>query len=159
MGAAINLDWAILGLIALRTTIIYFVLLVGIRIVGKRQVADLSPFDLVVLIVLGNAVQNAMTGEDYTLTGGIVSAVTLLAVNHAVSVAAFRSKRFRRVAEGGPVPVVIRGKMDRQAMRREHVTEDDIITALREHGTLKLEDVELVMLEVDGSVSVIRRGQ
>jgi uncharacterized membrane protein YcaP (DUF421 family) len=159
VGAAINLDWAILGLIALRTTIIYFVLLVGIRIVGKRQVADLSPFDLVVLIVLGNAVQNAMTGEDYTLTGGIVSAVTLLAVNHAVSVAAFRSKRFRRVAEGGPVPVVIRGKMDRQAMRREHVTEDDIITALREHGTLKLEDVELVMLEVDGSVSVIRRGQ
>jgi uncharacterized membrane protein YcaP (DUF421 family) len=147
---------AILAQIALRTGFVYVALLLGLRATGKRQIGQLTPFDLVVLLLVSNAVQNAMTGPDNSVSGGLVAAATLLIVNYTVSHFTVRSKRFRDFVDGQPVPLVICGVIQEQTLRREQMTVEELEAALREHEVSDLEEVELAMLEVDGSISVIR---
>lgn len=151
-----NLNPTILGGIALRTGAIYAALLLGVRLAGKRQIAQLTPFDLVVLLLLSNAVQNAMTGPDTSLSGGIVAAATLILLNVGVSQLRLRFPRFKRFVEGVPVALVVHGQIQHEALRHEQLTEDELLAALREHEASSVDQVELAMLEVDGSVSVIR---
>jgi uncharacterized membrane protein YcaP (DUF421 family) len=157
MGSAFQLDWPVLGGIALRTGLVYAALLLGVRLAGKRQIAQLTPFDLVVLLLLSNAVQNAMTGPDTSVTGGVVAAATLIGLNVAVSRLRWVFPGFKRYVEGVPVALVVHGQVQFQALRHEQLTQDELLAALREHEAASVENVELAMLEVDGSVSVIRR--
>lgn len=143
--------------IAGRTIIVYGVLLAGIRLAGKREIGQLTPFDLVVLLLISNAVQNAMTGPDTSVTGGVVAAATLLVANAGVARLRQRSRHFQRWVEGIPIVLVAHGEIQVRNLLREHMTLEELMAALREHEVRDVRHVELAMLEVDGTVSVIRR--
>ncbi|MCS6806487.1 MAG: DUF421 domain-containing protein [Acidobacteriota bacterium] len=145
--------------IALRTTIIYVVVLLGIRLTGKREVGQMTPFDLVLLLLLANAVQNAMTGPDTSVTGGLVAAVTLLAVNAVVTRMVWRYKKVRRLVEGTPTLLIHQGKILSENLAKERVTEETLRQALREHGIASVTEVALAVLEVDGSISVLKNDE
>ena len=142
--------------IALRTAVIYSVILLGVRLSGKREVGQMTPFDLTLLLLLSNAVQNAMTGPDTTLLGGIVAAATLLVMNSLVAEWSGMNRRFRKIVQGSPSLLVHDGKVVEAHMAREHVTLDELERAVREHGIAHLREVALAVLEVDGSISVLK---
>lgn len=148
---------ASLGEIALRTALVYGFLLLGIRLSGKRQIGQLTPFDLVLLLLVSNSVQNAMTGPDVSVTGGLVAAAMLLLMNSGVAWVRNRNLTFARFVEGVPVVLVDHGEIQHRNLVREKMTEDDLSQVLREHEVTSCDQVELAMLEIDGSVSVIRR--
>lgn len=139
-----------------RSLVVYAAVLVGLRLGGRRELGQLTPFDLVVILLVANAVQNAMVGPDTTLQGGLVSAATLLAANAAVARLRLRSVRVRQLVEGVPVVLVQHGELVTANLRREGITEDEVVAAVREHGEIgDLTQVELAVLESDGSVSVV----
>ncbi len=142
--------------IALRTAAIYMVVLIGVRLSGKREVGQMTPFDLTLLLLLSNSVQNAMTGPDTSLVGGMVAAVVLLVLNYGVAEVSGLNRRFRRVVQGSPSLLVHDGKVVEAHMAREHVSMDELERAVREHGIAHLRDVALAVLEVDGSISVLK---
>ena len=142
--------------IALRTGVIYLVVLVGVRLSGKREVGQMTPFDLTLLLLLSNSVQNAMTGPDTSLIGGVIAASTLLLLNYAIGTVSGKSRGFRRVVQGEPSLLVHDGKAIETHMAREHVSMDELQRALREHGISHLCDVALAVLEVDGSISCMK---
>ena len=152
----LNFDITQLLTIALRTAIIYFFVLIGLRLSGKREVGQMTPFDLVLLILLANTVQNAMTGPDTSLTGGIIAASTLLIVNFLVAKLTFSNKQFRHAVEGSPTILVRNGQVLTENVKAENVTNEDIMQALREHGIDEIADVALAVLEIDGSISVLK---
>ena len=145
--------------IALRTLVIYIVVLIGIRLLGKREVGQMTPFDLVLLLLIANAVQNAMTGPDTTVTGGVVAAVTLLMANALVTRIVFRHKKIRRWIEGSPTLLVHSGAIVQQNLTKERISPDELQQALREHGIESVKDVHIAVLEVDGSISVLRKDE
>ena len=142
--------------IAGRTAAIYLLILLGVRLSGKREVGQMTPFDLTLLLLLSNAVQNAMTGPDTSLAGGAVAAGTLLVLNYGVAEVAGFNRRFRRFVQGSPTLLVHNGSVLEAHMAREHVTLDELQRALREHGISNLKDVALAVLEVDGSISCLK---
>ncbi|MBX7131271.1 MAG: DUF421 domain-containing protein [Fimbriimonadaceae bacterium] len=149
--------WKTLGEICIRTIAVYIVLLAGLRITGRRQIGQLTPFDLVVLLLLSNAVQNAMTGPDTSILGGIMAAITLLVVNVIVAQFRMRSRFFRKMVEGSAVTLVRQGKILGPILRHQGITEEELLANLRQHEVSELEQCELAMLEIDGTISVIRR--
>lgn len=142
--------------IALRTGVIYLVVLIGVRLSGKREVGQMTPFDLTLLLLLSNSVQNAMTGPDTSLLGGVVAATTLLLLNYLVGSLSGSSRGFRRVVQGEPSLLVHDGKVIEPHMAKEHVSMDELQRALREHGIAQCSDVALAVLEVDGSISCLK---
>ncbi len=139
-----------------RTATIYLVVLLGVRLSGKREVGQMTPFDLTLLLLLSNAVQNAMTGPDTSVPGGVVAAGTLLVMNYVIAEWSGANRRFRKWVQGSPTLLVHNGKLVESHLAREHVTLDEIMRALREHGISSLKDVSLAVLEVDGSISVLK---
>ncbi len=142
--------------IALRTGVIYLLVLIGIRLSGKREVGQMTPFDLTLLLLLSNSVQNAMTGPDTSLAGGAIAAVTLLVMNFLVAEGSGLNRRFRRVIQGQPSLLVHDGEIIASHMAKEHVSMDELERALREHGVGNYKDAALAVLEVDGSISVLK---
>ncbi len=142
--------------IVLRTGVIYLLVLVGVRLSGKREVGQMTPFDLTLLLLLSNSVQNAMTGPDTSLAGGAVAASTLLILNYLIARASGTNRHFRRFVEGQPSLLVHDGKMIESHMAREHVSVDELHRALREHGISCLDQTALAVLEVDGSISCLK---
>ena len=142
--------------ILLRTLTVYFVVLVGVRLTGKREVGMMTPFDLTLLLLLSNSVQNAMTGPDNSLIGGIVAALTLLGLNYAIAEGAGMNRKFRKFVQGQPSLLIHDGQAIPAHMAKEHVTMDELMRALREHGVGTVEDVSIAVLEVDGSISVLK---
>jgi uncharacterized membrane protein YcaP (DUF421 family) len=142
--------------IALRTAIIYVVVLLGVRLSGKREVGQMTPFDLTLLLLISNAVQNAMTGPDTSVWGGIIAACTLLLLNYLIAEVSGGNRRFRRFIEGQPSLLVHDGEILTAHMAREHVSVDELRRALREHGIPEIKDVALAVLEVDGSISCLK---
>ena len=142
--------------IALRTGVVYLVVLIGVRLSGKREVGQMTPFDLTLLLLLSNSVQNAMTGPDTSLIGGVVAASTLLLLNYLVGTLSGASRGFRRVVEGEPSLLVHDGIPIEAHMEKEHVSMDELQRALREHGIAHCKDVALAVLEVDGSISCLK---
>jgi len=145
----------VLGGIALKTTVIYFFLVIGLRVLGKRELGQMNIYDLVLIIILANAVQNAMVGDDSTVFGGITAATTLLILNRLFTLAMVHSKRLEHLMVGEPVLIVNDGKMIESRMKHEGVTEEQVLAALREHGLEKLEQAHMCILEVDGTISVV----
>jgi uncharacterized membrane protein YcaP (DUF421 family) len=142
--------------IALRTGVIYCLVLLGIRLSGKREVGQMTPFDLTLLLLLSNSVQNAMTGPDTSLAGGAVAAATLLILNYLVAEVSGGNRRFRKYIQGEPSLLVHDGEVNLSHMAREHVSMDELQRALREHGVASTKDAAMAVLEVDGSISVLK---
>ena len=143
--------------LVIRSVVVYGFLLVILRISGKRQVGQLAPFDLVLLLVLSNAVQNSMNGGDNSLIGGLVSAATLIAVNFTIGFATFKSKRLEAIIEGRPQIIVHNGKVFEDVMARAQLTHHELQAALRQAGCSCVEEVGTAVLENNGSISVVRR--
>src|SRR5512140_2568750 len=142
--------------ILFRTGVIYFLILLGVRLSGKREVGQMTPFDLTLLLLLSNAVQNAMTGPDNTLLGGAAAALTLLVLNYVIAELSGANRRFRRVVQGSPSLLIHNGEVVMPHMAKEHVTLDELQRACREHGISNIKDVALGVLEVDGSISLLK---
>jgi uncharacterized membrane protein YcaP (DUF421 family) len=145
--------------IALRTGIIYLALLLGLRLMGKRQVGQLTTFDFLLLLLLSNAVQNAMTGPDTSIMGGLVAAGTLFALNVIIAGIVRRSSKAEHVIEGIPTLLIRHGQILNQNLVKEGITRDDLLRSLREHGVDTVEEVRAAILEVDGSVSVVKEDE
>jgi len=141
----------------LRAGVVYAFLLVAFRLCGKRQLGQLTAFDLVVLLLISNVLQNAMIGNDNSLGGGIIGAITLLVLNSVVAYVTFRFKRMDRVVEHSPTVLVRHGRIMRDNLRRERLGPRDLRAALRHHGVISLRDIRYAFLEEDGRVSVVPR--
>ncbi|MGA2505591.1 MAG: YetF domain-containing protein [Anaerolineales bacterium] len=153
-----NLDLSSALGIIVRTAVIYIVILAGLRLSGKREVGQMTVFDLVVLLLIANAVQNAMVGPDTSLVGGVIAAVVLLLINAAIARLSMNWPRLRHMVEGTPTLLVLHGDVIAEHMRKEGIDEETLEAALREHGVEKIGEVEMAVLEIDGSISVVPQG-
>ncbi len=143
------------GIIALKCLFIYFFLIIGLRLLGKRELGQMNIYDLILIIVLGNAVQNAMMNGDNSLVGGLVAATVLLVVNRLFGYVMHRSSRIEKSMVGQPVLLLNQGKPVESRMRREGISYEQLMQALREHGLVRPEDAKIAVLEIDGSISVV----
>jgi uncharacterized membrane protein YcaP (DUF421 family) len=141
--------------IVARSTIVYFVILVGLRIGGKREIGQMTAFDLAVILLIANAVQNAMVGSDVSVTAGATAAAVLFAENYAVGFLRERWPWLRKLLEGEPTLLVQDGKYIEENMEREDIDEEMVEMSMREHGIQDLGQVKLATLETDGSISVV----
>ena len=148
----LGIDW---WQVVLRTAIVYGALVAGFRFFGKREIGQMTPFDLVVILLIANAVQNAMVGVDSSVTGGLIAAVTLLVLNYGVQFVRQRVPRFRSIVEGQPAVLISDGVVMGPALRREGIDLEDVLQSIREHGFAGVADVQLAVLEVDGSISIV----
>jgi uncharacterized membrane protein YcaP (DUF421 family) len=143
-------------MILLRTTVVYAFILVGFRLSGKREVGMLAPFDFALILLIANAVQNAMVGPDTSLTGGLVAAAALLVINSALGFFAARSKKVERLLRGRARILCNRGHVDVEGLREENLSHEELMQALRENGCATVDECRLAVLEPDGSISVIQ---
>jgi uncharacterized membrane protein YcaP (DUF421 family) len=146
------------GEIIIRTAAVYLAILLGLRLAGKREIGQMTVFDLAVLLLLANAVQNAMVGPDASLTGGILAAAVLLSLNFLLARLRLRWPRLRRLVEGSPTLLVLRGHVISKHLEHEGLDRETLEAALREHGVSELSEVEMAVLETDGSISVVPAG-
>jgi uncharacterized membrane protein YcaP (DUF421 family) len=137
----------------LRPIIVYVVLIVGLRLAGKRELAQLNPFDLVVLLTLSNTVQNAIIGDDTSVTGGVIGAATLLVVNYIVVRFVSRSNKVEELVAGGEDVLIEKGKIRAEALRKEVITTTELEIAAHKQGFGSLAEVERAVLEPGGSIS------
>ncbi len=140
-----------------RSIIVYAVLIILLRLTGKRQVGQLAPFDLVLLLVLSNAVQNAMNGGDNSVLGGIISAVTLISLNFGMGYLTYRSKRLEVLLEGQPEVLIHNGRVFEKVMARAKLTHHELNAALRQEGCVSVTDVHCAILENNGTITVHQR--
>jgi uncharacterized membrane protein YcaP (DUF421 family) len=141
--------------IAARTAVVYVGVLVGLRFAGKRELGQMTVFDLVVVLLIANAVQNAMTGPDFSVQGGLIAAGVLLVLNRLVTLARLHSESWGRLLEGTPSVLVQEGQFLEPRLRKEGLERSQIEMAMREHGIASIKDVQLAVLETDGSISVV----
>lgn len=142
--------------IVFRSLAVYGVMLLVFRLMGKREVGQMTPFDLVLLLLVANAVQNAMVGPDTSLLGGLVAAGALFAADQIIARLLPGHPRFRKAVLGQPTLLIHDGKVVSANLQREGVTMESVKAALREHGVTSVSDVSLAVLEVDGSISVLK---
>jgi uncharacterized membrane protein YcaP (DUF421 family) len=143
--------------LVVRSAVVYIFLLILLRITGKRQVGQLAPFDLVLLLVLSNAVQNSMNAGDNSLVGGLISASTLVLLNLAVARATYRSKKLESLVEGRPQILIHNGKVFEDVVASAHLTHHELNSALRLAGCSCIEEVHTAILENSGEISVVPR--
>jgi len=141
----------------LRPVVVYFFLVVVLRVFGKRELAQLNPFDLVVLLSLSNTVQNAIIGNDNSLTGGLIGAFALLGMNYLVVRFLFRHRRLDQIFEGKPTVLVEHGHIVKHALSRELLTRAELMTVLHRQGFDSLDDVQRCVLEPGGVFYIQRK--
>ncbi|WP_313139533.1 YetF domain-containing protein [Stenotrophomonas sp.] len=141
----------------LRAVVVYTVVLGMVRLGGKRALGQITPFDVLLIVLLGNAVQNALPGSDTSLGGGLLLAATLILLNYAVGWLTTRSRRMERIIEGEPVVIGRDGRWFDSVLRREQVTRADVEAALRQQGCLGVDEVALALLENNGHITIIPR--
>lgn len=145
--------------IALRTLSVYFFMLIGLRLFGKNQLSQLNAGDIILLLLISNAVQNAMVGPDTSLKGGLFAALILFAANFLVKKLMFKNPEVRDFIEEDPVILIKDGKVNEVALNKSEITIDELEESIREHGVEHIQDVKLSVLEVDGNISVISYNQ
>ena len=141
----------------LRALVVYAFLLIGLRLTGKRQVGQLAPFDLVLLLVISNAVQNSMNAGDNTVTAGIVLVLALLGVNGVVGWLTWRSKRMEVIFEGKPQILIHNGEVDEAMLRKQRITRHELMSAIRAVGLTDFNQVRVAILENTGRINVIAK--
>jgi uncharacterized membrane protein YcaP (DUF421 family) len=135
----------------IRPILVYLCLIIFLRLFGKRELAQLNPFDLVVLLSLSNTVQNAIIGDDNSVTGGIVGAFSLLAINWALMWFLYRAPKLTKALEGEPSTLIRHGVVDNDEMKRQSLTAEDLISVLNKNGFNYMADVEECILEPNGT--------
>jgi uncharacterized membrane protein YcaP (DUF421 family) len=143
--------------VVLRAVVVFFFLLFLMRVVGRRELSSLEPFDLVLLIVIGDLVQQGVTQSDHSLTGAILSAGTFGILVVATSYVSFRFRRLRPAIEGEPMIVMQDGTPIERNLRRERITLEELAASARRDGIASLDDVEWAVLETGGQISFIRK--
>jgi uncharacterized membrane protein YcaP (DUF421 family) len=138
-----------------RGIVVYLFLILLLRLTGKRQIGQLAPFDLVLLLVLSNAVQNSMNAGDSSLVGGLISAATLIGVNYLVAYATYRSRFFEALIEGRPQVLIHNGRLYQKVMAHAQLTHHELNAALRRAGCATIHEVHAAILENNGSISVV----
>ncbi len=141
--------------IVVRSLVVYLAILLGLRLMGKREMGQMTVFDLVVILLIANAVQNAMVGPDTSLIGGILSAFVILAANRVVAIVRLRSKRIQAFVEGTPTVLIEDGQYVLAHLQKEGLDPTEVEMAMREHGIGSLKEVQLAVLETDGSISIV----
>ena len=141
--------------VVLRTAIVYLFVVTALRLSGKREVGQMSVLELVVILVISDAVQNSMVGDNTSLWGGLVAVTTLLALDFSLKALTRRSRKLREAVEGEPRLLVRDGRLLQKAIREEGLEVEEVRAAVRSHGLARIEDVRLAVLETDGSISVI----
>ncbi len=142
--------------VVLRTTVVFIVVLAGLRLLGKRHVAQLSIIDLVLILLISNAVQNAMVGPSTSLLAGIAAAVTLLVLSALFSWIRYRFRSAGKVLEGSPTLLIHNGRAVPKHLAEEEITEEELERAVREHGIASIREVRSAVMEPDGTISVIQ---
>jgi len=141
----------------LRALVVYAALLVMVRLSGKRSVGQFTPFDMILLILLGTAVQNSLIGKDVSLLGGLLLAGVLIAMNHVVGWVTARSRRIHGLVEGRAVRIIEDGVLDKDQLLREGMSEMDLEEALRRAGLEHVSEVRRGWLETDGHITLIKK--
>jgi uncharacterized membrane protein YcaP (DUF421 family) len=141
-----------------RALAVYAFLVVGLRLAGRREMGQLTTFDLILLLILSNAVQSSINAGDNSLGGGLVSALALLGINWVVGWAAYRWPAFERLVEGRPIVIITDGKLHMRAMRRERISLEELRSALRKQGVEGVTDCRRAVLESDGTLTAIKKG-
>jgi uncharacterized membrane protein YcaP (DUF421 family) len=141
--------------IALRAVFLYVFVVFLMRVTGRRELSTLSAIDLVLLIILGDAIQQGLTQDDYSVTGAVIAVSTIAALQVGASYVSFRSRRARRVLEGEPIVIIEDGKLIDRNLKRERLTEDEIAEEMRTQQIASVEDVEWGILESSGNMSFI----
>ncbi len=140
-----------------RPIIVYFFLLAGLRLAGKRELAQLNPFDFIVLLTLSNTVQNAIIGNDTSITGGLIGATALLAINYLVVQTLFRHRRLARIVGGCRDPLIRGGVVLKDHLNRELLTRAELSAAAYKQGIESLDEVETAVLEPTGTITFIKK--
>jgi uncharacterized membrane protein YcaP (DUF421 family) len=148
-----------IGELLLRVAVVYAGVFLLLRIVGKKHVGELAPFDLVVLLLLSECVQNALIADDTSLTGGLIAAAALFGLNQLVGYAAWRDRKMERLLEGTPRFLVRHGRVLKDVLAREQITQSELMEALRREGCTSLTNVRYAILENDGDISIGLRAQ
>lgn len=141
--------------VVVRSLCVYLFMVIAIRLFGKNQLSQLNAGDVVLLLLISNAVQNAMVGENTSLEGGLVAALVLFIANFIVKRLMFSNRKFSRFLEDDPVILVKDGKVDQKALDKVKISRDELEEAIREHGVDGIKKVKLSILEVDGNISVV----
>jgi uncharacterized membrane protein YcaP (DUF421 family) len=141
--------------IILRTVSVYVFMILAIRVFGKKELAQLSVIDLVFILLISNAVQNAMVGPDTSLNGGLVAAASLFFVNFTLKQLLYRNKNFSKFLQGESLLLIYDGKPNVENCKKAEITMEELEAAVREHGARDIQRVDLAILEVDGNISVI----
>jgi uncharacterized membrane protein YcaP (DUF421 family) len=143
--------------IVIRAAVLYFFIVLVTRIVGRRELSSLSALDLILLIVLGDAVQQGLTQDDYSVTGAMIAVGTIASLQVFTSYLSFRSKRASKVLEGLPLVLIDRGRMVDENMRRERISEDELAGEMRGQQIAAFDEVEWAILEANGTISFIKK--
>lgn len=141
----------------LRPIVVYLFLILGLRLAGKRELAQLNPFDLVVLLTISNTVQNAIIGDDNSVTGGVVGAATLLLVNHVVVKYLYRHERLDQLIEGAPDVLIENGRILTERLRKELITTNELEAAAHKQGFASLDEIDRAILDPGGTISFFAR--
>lgn len=141
--------------IVVRSLVVYLFLVFGIRIFGKTQLSQLNTGDVVLLLLISNAVQNAMVGENTSLEGGLLAALVLFIANYILKNFVFRNKSIRKILNEEPVVLAKDGTVMQDALKKQDITEDELEEVVREHGLANMKDVKLAVLETDGNISIV----
>ena len=144
--------------IVLRAIVVFAFLLVLTRVIGRRELSSLQPFDLILLIILGDAVQQGLTQDDYSLTGSLLAVGTIAVLQVFVSWISYRFPRTRPIIEGVPIVVIQDGEPIERNLKRERLTLDELAEAARQEGIERLADVKWAVLETTGKLSFIQKG-
>ena len=143
--------------LVVRSFVVYAFLLLMLRITGKRQVGQLAPFDLVLLLILSNAVQNSMNAGDNSLLGGLVSATTLIALNYTIGYATFRNRRIEDIVDGRPQVLIHDGQLFEDVMAKAQLSHHELGAALRQGGCPSVADCHSAIIEINGAISVVEK--
>jgi uncharacterized membrane protein YcaP (DUF421 family) len=143
--------------IALRAIVLYAFIVFVMRVIGRRELSSMTPFDLVLMIILGDAIQQGLTQDDYSVTGAMIAVSTIATLQVFTSYLSFRSQKARKVLEGEPIILVDRGKLVEHNLTRERMTSDEVAEEMRQQQIASLEEVEWGILEANGSISFIQK--
>jgi uncharacterized membrane protein YcaP (DUF421 family) len=141
--------------IIIRSASVYFFMIIALRVFGKKELSQLNTADVILILLISNAVQNAMVGNDTTLLGGIAAATVLFAINFILKKLMYKYKGFGNLLQEKPEILIHNGTIEFSSLSKLNITSDELQEAMREHGVEQFSDVKLAMLEVDGNISII----
>ena len=141
--------------VALRSLAVYFFILIAIRLSGKKELSQLNTTDVVLILLISNAVQNAMVGANTSLSGGLVAAAVLFTANYIIKKTLFKHKKLRKLVSDHPEILIHNGTLNTVILDKQGISNDELKEAMREHGVEHFSEVKLAMLEIDGNISII----